>query len=231
MGSEAAAEAVAPREGPGEASEEAEATDEALMAAYVAGDQRAFDLLFQRYATRLYHVIRRQVRAEEDARELVQQTFLQLHRARHDFRVDAKLRPWLFTIALNLKREYFRRKGRRPEAPLDLDGRTDPSEGPYDPLLKERAYQVRQALSALPEGQREVIALHWLEEMPFSEVAVAVGASVTAVKVRAHRGYERLRKTLAERPDPQEIAAEANQAGAATVPAGGETAPTPKNSR
>jgi len=173
-------------------------TDEELMAAYVAGEEAAFEALFRRYGPRLLRVIRRQVRSPEDASEIVQQTFLQLHRARHDFRVDATLRPWIFTIALNLKREYFRRRGRRPEAPLELDGRNDPSVPPYDPTRRERAEAVRRALAALPAGQREVIELHWLSELSFAEVADVVGASVSAVKVRAHRGYGRLRKSLAE---------------------------------
>ncbi|MEM9193073.1 MAG: RNA polymerase sigma factor [Myxococcota bacterium] len=172
------------------------ATDEELMAQYVAGSPAAFEELFERYAERLYRVIRRQVRSEDDAREIVQQTFLHLHRARNDFRLGSKLRPWIFTIALNLKREYFRRKGRRPEAPLELDGRNDPVAEAYDPLRKERAAQLRDALATLPDGQREVIELHWFQEMPFAEVAEVVGASVSAVKVRAHRGYERLRGVL-----------------------------------
>ncbi|RLB54846.1 MAG: RNA polymerase sigma factor [Deltaproteobacteria bacterium] len=179
----------------------ADQSDERLMAAYVAGNETAFAELFHRYGGRLLRVIRRQVRSEDDAREIVQQTFLHLHRARHDFRSGATLRPWIFTIALNLKREYFRRRGRRPEAPLDLDGRNDPSVPAYDPTRHERAQAVRAALASLPPGQREVIELHWFSELSFQEVAVVVGASVSAVKVRAHRGYGRLRKSLsAERP-------------------------------
>lgn len=166
------------------------------MEAYRGGDDAAFQALFERYGPRLLRTLRRQVRQQEDARELVQQTFLQLHRARFDFRSGTLLRPWLFTICLNLKREYFRRKGRRPEAPLELDGRSDPVTDPHDPLEAERARQVRAAIRELPEAQREVIELHWFQGLPFKEVAGIVGASVTAVKVRAHRGYERLRLVL-----------------------------------
>ena len=57
---------------------------------------------------------------------------------------------------------------------------------------------MRRALAALPDHQREVIELHWLGELPFPEVARAVGASLSAVKVRAHRGYKRLRDLLGE---------------------------------
>ena len=84
------------------------------MAAYVGGDRSAFAVLFERYAPRLLRLMQRDLGRGEDAHDLVQQTFLQLHRARRDFRAGAKLRPWLFTIALNLKRQHFRRQGRRP---------------------------------------------------------------------------------------------------------------------
>ena len=100
------------------------------MAAYVAGDRAALDELFQRLAPVLLRVLARQLPNREEANDLVQQTFLQLHRSRNDFREGARLRPWLFTIAINLKREHFRRVKRRPEAPLALDGRLDPSVGP-----------------------------------------------------------------------------------------------------
>jgi RNA polymerase sigma-70 factor (ECF subfamily) len=187
--------------------ERPESSDEALMAAYCRGDEAAFRQLFDRYAPRLVRALMRQVNSREDAHELVQQTFLQLHRARHDFREGTPLRPWLFTICMNLKREYFRRKGRRPEAPLELDGRIDPVASPHDPVRAERGRQLKRALQQLPDAQREVIELHWFEGLPFSEVAEVVGASVTAVKVRAHRGYERLRGVLGEGERNQEATA------------------------
>ncbi len=173
-------------------------TDEELFRAYLAGDAAAFDALFRRYAPRLLRLFRRAVWRPQDAEELVQETFLRAHRAAADFREGQPLRPWLMTIALNLRREYQRRKARRPEAPLDIDGRRDPAYTPRDLERSEAARRVRRALDALPPNQREVIELHWLAELPFPEVARAVGASLSAVKVRAHRGYKRMRDLLAE---------------------------------
>ena len=137
----------------------------------------------------------RQIARPADVADLVQQTFLQLHRARHDFRSDAKLRPWLYTIALNLKRQYFRRRGRRPESAL---GEHDPADsGRYsNPERGLVGEELRAALKLLPDPQRLVIELHWFEGLPFKEVAAVVGASESAVKVRAHRGYEKLRQNL-----------------------------------
>ncbi|HHO54278.1 MAG TPA: sigma-70 family RNA polymerase sigma factor [Deltaproteobacteria bacterium] len=172
-------------------------TDEDLFAAYVAGDVAAFQILFARYAPLLTRLMLRDVRRRQEAEELVQDTFLHLHRSAGDFRPGAKLRPWLMTIALNLKREHFRRKLRRPEVSLELDGRMDP---PAEPgWIAERhdaRRQIELALASLPEKHREAIVLHWFAGLSFPEVAEIVGASLSAVKVRAHRGYKLMKSTI-----------------------------------
>lgn len=175
-------------------------SDEELMAAYVGGDRGAFATLFSRYMPRLQRLMQRDLGRSEDAHDLVQQTFLQLHRARHDFRAGAKLRPWLFTIALNLKRQHFRRKGRRPETSLESEGAgIEPVEPRGGPEARAEDAELRSALGQLPDAQREVIVLHWFEGLSFREIAEVVGASQPAVKVRAHRGYNALRLTMGAR--------------------------------
>ena len=171
-------------------------TDEELFAAYRSGDRAAFAALWTRYAPPLCRLMRKQIRRPEDVNDLVQQTFLQLHRARNDFRDGAALRPWLYTIALNLRREYWRRAARRRESPAELDERMLPTVEQADIVVKENALALRKALAGLPHGQREVIELHWFEGFSFPEVAQIVGASLSAVKVRAHRGYKVLKVEL-----------------------------------
>jgi RNA polymerase sigma-70 factor (ECF subfamily) len=175
-------------------------TDEELMAAYVGGDEAAFHELFVRLSPNLLGLFRRQGAQPEDAQDLLQQTFLHLHRARLDFKQGSLVRPWLFTIALNVRRELARKKVRRRESVLDQEpaaAATSPSQGLE---AGEDAARVRASLSALPDAQREVIELHWFQGVAFAEIASIVGASVSAVKVRAHRGYERLRELLGDRP-------------------------------
>jgi RNA polymerase sigma factor (sigma-70 family) len=175
-------------------------TDEQLMSAYAAGDRAAFQALFDRYAALLFAMARRRLSSEDDARDVVQQTLLQLHRARHDYRPGAPFRPWLFTIALNLVREQYRKRKRRKEHGLEgTDAPPEAASAPEVEALDEhrvRAARVRAALASLPDQQREVIELHWFEESPYDEIAKILGASVAAVRVRAHRGYERLRQIL-----------------------------------
>ena len=147
-------------------------TDEALMRAYVQGDHEAFRELFARYAPVLTRLTLRHLRSEELARDVVQQTFFQMHAARHDFRSDRKLRPWVFTIAMNLVREHYRRKKRRRETQLDETRAETESIEPRAPIeMRQRAELLHAALDKLPASQREVVELHWFEERPYAEVA------------------------------------------------------------
>ncbi len=176
------------------------------MAAYVAGDKAAFRELFQRYAPLLQRTMARDLRTPEEAHDLVQQTFLHLHRSRLDFEPGRKLKPWIFTIALNLKREHFRRSRRRQETSLDDDRAPEPFEGPRGQERSDAARETARALEGLPPDHREVIELHWFGGLSFPEVAEAVGSTVAAVKVRAHRGYVALREKLGDHaPDPARV--------------------------
>ena len=173
-----------------------EQTDEDLMRAYVSGDEAAFRVLFERYAPIVYGMIRRHLRDEDLARELTQQTFFRLHGARHDFRLDSRLRPWLLTIAMNLVREHWRRRKRRPRADIDLEQRPAPQTERTRLELAQRKEALLAALQTLPPSQREVVELHWFQERPYREVAEIVGSSEGAVRVRAYRAYAKLKALL-----------------------------------
>ncbi len=169
-------------------------TDEELMRRYVAGEGGAFRVLFERYSSKMLQVMRRQIRDPQDAQELVQQTFLQLHRARFDFRPGAQVKPWLYTIALNLRRDHGRRLGRSRLVALD-EAPEQAGEVP-DPARAQEQRRLRAAVEALPEGYRAVIELHWFEGMPFGEVAEVLGIGLSAAKTRAHRAYEMLKMDM-----------------------------------
>ena len=174
------------------------ATDEQLMEAYADGDMKAAKLLHQRYAKIVLGILTRDLARPEDAHDLMQQCFLQLHRHRRDYERGRPFRPWFMTIAFNLKRQYFRVKKRRPEAELsdELQQRIRSKDVPADVVNARET--LRKALAELNEDQREVVALHWFGGVPLPEVSQIVGASLSAVKVRAHRAYAKMRKYIAE---------------------------------
>lgn len=170
----------------------AESTDAALMARYAAGETTAFDDLFRRYAARLHAYFARTTGSSEAASDLVQQTFLQLHRARRDFRPGASFAPWLFAIAANLRRDWSRHARRHPEDPTQAPQAG--SKAPDASTASERL--VRRCIGRLPEAQRDVVVLHWFDDLSMAEVADALGVQRSAAKVRAHRAYKSLKSCL-----------------------------------
>lgn len=158
------------------------------------GDEAAFAELFRRHAARLYALFRRLGEAGDvDASDLVQKTFLHVHRARRDFIPGRSLRPWLYAIALNVRREEGRRRVRKREIGGEVH---EPGVAPNVSSANDRL--VQRALMQLPEAQREVVVLHWVFGLSFQEIAQTLGVGVSAAKVRAHRAYEALRTVLGE---------------------------------
>ena len=172
-------------------------TDEELMSAYVAGDARAFEKLFARLAPRVHGFFLRSFRDEGVADDLLQVTFMKIHRARQQYRPGHRLAPWLFAVAARVRLDELRRRLRLPEdADEDAIARAevqDPADPPLDADVKNA---VRAALEALPESQRTVIHLHRYEGLTFGEIADVLGSTSGAVKLRAFRGYEALRQRL-----------------------------------
>src|SRR5262249_35268776 len=117
---------------------------------------------------------------------------LSVLRSRERFRPGALFRPWVYAIATNAARDQHRRK--RPEEPIEhVEGEVDDPLGRVDPFQSKA---VRDALAQLPEQQRVPIVLHRFEALSCAEIAETGGPTETAVKVRAHRGYEKLRELL-----------------------------------
>lgn len=173
-------------------------TDEELMTRYAEGDRHSFGEIFARWAPRVHGYFLRVTGASGDADDLLQATFLKVHRARAQFRPEMGLRGWLFTIAARVYRDEARRRLRHPSGRDPLEAEELAAPDPGDPVVAgERAMAVRAALAELPESQREVIYLHRFEHMTFAEIAAVLGASEGAVKLRAFRGYEKLREALA----------------------------------
>ena len=169
------------------------------MAAYTGGDRQSFAPLFARWAPRLHGFFLRSLGDQAAAEDLLQTTFLQVHRARATFRPLQRLHSWMFGIAAHTLSDELRRRHRAPLASEEAQGVLGELPAPLAlrPLEEaERAKAVREALDRLPEAQRAVLYLHRWEEMSFAEIAGALGTTEGAIKLRAFRAYQRLRTEL-----------------------------------
>lgn len=138
----------------------------------------------------------------EDTGDTASRVFLKALRALPDFRGESKLSTWLYRIAWRegLRQAQREKKQREREAPLEIV--VERPDGAEDQLRtlerKETAANVRASLERLGPRDREILALRYLEELPFAVIADRLGISVTAAKVRSHRALTRLRIVLEE---------------------------------
>jgi RNA polymerase sigma-70 factor, ECF subfamily len=174
---------------------------DAAMDRYARGEDGAFGEVYDTLAPRLYGFLLRYTRDHAKAEDVVQQTMLQIHRARGRFLPGAEVTPWAFAIARRLLIDQHRRGGREILAATDdavgellvsLDAGADDVA-----IAKEVAERLGQELERLPENQRAAFELIKQEGLSVAEAAQVLGTTVAAVKLRAHRAYEALRAALA----------------------------------
>jgi RNA polymerase sigma-70 factor (ECF subfamily) len=173
--------------------------DPALVAATLAGDRSAFDVLVRRHQRAVYAVCYRFTGNHADASDLAQDAFVRAYRGLARFKGDAALSTWLHRIAVNvcLTRVSVKTPTVDPIEPLDLvDVR---GERPDEPLRRARETAiVKAAIARLPKKQRLTVILRVYHELPHEEIARALGSSVGTVKANFFHALRNLRKLLVE---------------------------------
>lgn len=175
------------------------------MQRYCSGDTQAFRALYAHLAPKLLAYLRSLTRNAALADDLLQQTFLKVHRSRDKYLAGAKPAPWMYAIAhrtfIDEARKQKRTRARmervsnEDHGPADITGtKAALKEEPIDAELVE---EVMTALESLPASQREAVALTKLQGKSLKEAALIAGTSTGAMKLRAHRGYATVRKMLA----------------------------------
>jgi RNA polymerase sigma-70 factor, ECF subfamily len=183
-----------------------ERSDEQLMTAVQAGDQVALAALVTRHHAPLLGYLYRLVGGDRQLSEdLVQETLLHVLRQR-TYQADRPFKPWLYAIATNLARDYFksaavrksRREGDEEEALLHLsDSEASPEERA---LAAEQGSEVRAALAQLREEYRVVVVLRFYQGFSLQEIAETLHIPLGTVKSRLSVGVHRLRSVLAPVP-------------------------------
>ena len=179
------------------------------LEAVLAGDRAAFEQLVRHESPRLFRVIIRIVRDDDEARSVMQETFLQAFQRLSTFRREAKLTTWLYAIGINLARASLRKTRRyatleeadierlQPPFTKGMYARTYDAWNPQKLAERsERQRLVRRAIDQLPEAYRLVIVLRDLEQLSTAEAARMLKISEGALRVRLHRARQALRALL-----------------------------------
>jgi RNA polymerase sigma-70 factor (ECF subfamily) len=173
-----------------------ERSEDVLMARSAEGDDRALDVLFDRLAPSVLSFLRCSQREPERAEQLLQCTFVQLHRLRRAYPRGTSARAWVLGIAANVQQQparklrWFPALGARRGRAVSVDAASQKSSE------SQRERVVREAIAGLQEADRQLLHLHRVEGMSFGEIAQVVGVSEDAIRMRAIGSYRQLRERL-----------------------------------
>jgi RNA polymerase sigma-70 factor (ECF subfamily) len=162
---------------------------EALMAAYQGGDRDAADALIDSLSPALHRYFASYTGDRRHADDLLQETWLRIHKARHTWRPGDLLLPWVYAVARHVKVDAYRRRR--------FEDREQPLASVPEPATATRtAPDLDALLACLPGSQREVVSMLKVAGLSLEEVARATSSSVGSVKQKAHRAYATLRAVL-----------------------------------
>lgn len=171
-------------------------SDEELLKGMERGDQLAFEAFVRRYHGPLYGFLERLLRDRQKAEDLVQETFLRLIRQLSQDKPPEHPKAWLYRVAHNLCRDYWRSTGYRTdsiatrEVPEQADGDAEVVE------LYERQETRREliaALDSLPEMQREVVMMRFFQDLKLHEIAQVLEIPLGTVKGHLYQGLRKLK--------------------------------------
>jgi RNA polymerase sigma-70 factor (ECF subfamily) len=173
-----------------------------LITDILEGNKEAYAVLVKRYQKPLFNLMIRMTSNWEDAVDLAQETFVRAYEKLDRFNPSDRFFPWLYTIGLNLARDFLRKKRvresrteeiRETQQGLSLALNKDSADSEVDRLDYHR---VQEALATLPLESREAVILRFHEGMPMKDIAKALGISISGAKMRVHRAMVKLREII-----------------------------------
>jgi RNA polymerase sigma-70 factor, ECF subfamily len=171
--------------------------DQSLVGEILSGDVNAYALLVKRYQKPILNLMLRMTGSEQDALDLTQETFVKAYEKLEKFSPSASFFPWLYTMGLNVARDFLRKAKRSPIESHDLENVYAIDCDQEDRLGNQLNIQkVQEQLQMLPVDYREALLLRFHEGLSVSEVAYALGLSLSAAKMRIQRGLLKLRQLL-----------------------------------
>ena len=167
-------------------------------------DRAALERFYEIYFDRVYGYVRRMLGEDHLAEDVTQDVFMHIQRSIHTYDPAREIGPWVFTIATNKVRDFWRSKQHKDAqlvASFDDEERNIPvpskAGGPLPELEQaELSRELDRAIDALPPGMRETLVLRYFEGLPFDEIGARIGRNETAVRKRYSRALADLRESL-----------------------------------
>lgn len=167
-----------------------------LMTAYQRGELEAFEELFAALSVGVRNYLASLARSVDRAEDLLQETFLQVHRSRRTYAPPRPVKPWVYGIARHVFLMDLRSRGRKSK--YESTAREELPELPVTAIAEDLPVtdELLAALRALPDDRREAVVLHHIHGFTFQEIGGMLGITGRAAKLRSFRGIQQLRQQL-----------------------------------
>lgn len=176
------------------------------MAGYQQADRASAELLMESLSPMLTRFFMSTTDGRQNCADLVQETLLRIHRARHSYRAPDPVLPWVFAIARHVRVDQFRKRRRTEMHEQAVEPEVLARQETASVSGGENLPDFDSLVSALPESQKQVVTMLKVFGMSVEEVARATSSSVGSVKQKAHRAYDRLREILQNPGSPEKVA-------------------------
>ncbi len=176
--------------------------DELLLRKAQHGDPEAFEQLITPLEQLIWRICWHYTGNRESAEDCGQETMIRIWRSLDSYRGDCALESWVYRIAANCCMDYLRKKKRDKSVsmePMQEQGfdPADPSPGTEEQVVAaDEQKRLREAITMLPEDQREALIMTQLEKVPYEEAARLLGVSEGTIKSRVNRAKARLKEIL-----------------------------------
>lgn len=178
-------------------------SDEEIVKEVLAGEKQLFELLIDRYQQPVYNLMLRYAGNRDEAAELTQDTFVRTFERLQLFHTNRTFFPWLYSLAINLAKDWSRKKSRQRAKLYLLQQQSkelqDDSEGDGNRETRREIEQVEDGLMRLSSLTREILILRYRHGRPIQDVASAFNLSESAAKMRIKRGLAQLQEILLDK--------------------------------
>jgi len=173
--------------------------DDRLVEAVLKGKVEAFGGIVRKYEKTVFNLMYRATGSREEAADLTQEAFLKAYDRLHTFHAGRKFYPWLYTLSINVARDYLRKRQRQPITSFrDPETIAETAFADTHAIAEaDRSAELQslfEILRSLPLDDREALLLRFREGLKMKEIAEQLGLSVSGAKMRVQRGLHKLQK-------------------------------------
>lgn len=165
--------------------------------AVLAGDKQSYEHIINKYKNPLYGTVLRMTKNPQDAQDLVQEAFIKIYHQLDKYDQVGSFSSWLYRVTINHCMDEFRKKKyKMKHVEVDEERIVNPTHPEVVFLKKEKSRQLERLIATLPEDERLIILLRYVNELRYDEISELVGIPLSTVRNKLHRAKKKMRDTI-----------------------------------